>query len=221
MPAGILTVSLRSRVTRPAPRQVVHGFVMTRPVPRHCGQVRATVKKPCWNRTCPWPRHCGHVLGVGARRRARSAAGLAALLPRNLDGGLGAARRFLERDLEVVAEIGAALRPAAPAAAAEQVAEAEHVAEDVGEVAELGEDRRVEPGARAGGRARRRRGRSDRRGRASRGRPGSAYASAASLNFSSAALSPGLRSGWYFIASLRYALFSSTSVAVRATPRTS
>ena len=56
-------------------------------------------------------------------------------------------RRFLERDLEVVAQVGAALRSAAPAAAAEQIAEAEHVAEDVGEVAELGEHRRVEPGA--------------------------------------------------------------------------
>ena len=48
--------------------------------------------------------------------------------------------RLLERDLEVVAQIGAALRAAAPAAAAEQIAEAEHVAEDVAEdVAELGE----------------------------------------------------------------------------------
>ena len=42
-----------------------------------------------------------------------------------------------KRDLEVVAQVGAALRAAAPAAAAEQIAEAEHVAEDVGEVAEL------------------------------------------------------------------------------------
>ena len=40
------------------------------------------------------------------------------------------------------------------------------------------------------------------------------YASAASLNFSSAALSPGLRSGWYLSASLRYALLISWSVAV-------
>ena len=56
-------------------------------------------------------------------------------------------RRFVERDLQVVAEVGAALRSAAAAAAAEQIAEAEHVAEDVGEIAELGEHRRVEPGA--------------------------------------------------------------------------
>ena len=64
--------------------------------------------------------------------------------------GFGAVRRFFERDLEVVAEIGAALRAAAPSAAAEQIAEAEHVAEDVGEVAELVEDRRIEARATAG-----------------------------------------------------------------------
>ena len=46
-PAGILTVIFRSRATRPAPRQVAHGLVMILPAPRHCGQVRATVKKPC------------------------------------------------------------------------------------------------------------------------------------------------------------------------------
>ena len=45
-----------------------------------------------------------------------------------------------------------------------------------------------------------------------------AYASAASLNWSSAFLSPGLRSGWCFSASLRYALLISWSVAVLATP---
>jgi hypothetical protein len=63
MPGGILTVIFRSRVTRPAPRQELHGLVMMRPVPRHCGHVRATVKKPCWKRTWPCPRHCGQVDG--------------------------------------------------------------------------------------------------------------------------------------------------------------
>jgi hypothetical protein len=48
-----------------------------------------------------------------------------------------------------------------------------------------------------------------------------AYASAASLNFSSATWSPGLRSGWNFIASFRYALLISDSVAVRETVRIS
>src|SRR6266850_1689958 len=55
MPAGIFTVILRSFVTRPAPRHVLHGFAIVLPVPRHCGQVRATVKNPCCVRTCPCP----------------------------------------------------------------------------------------------------------------------------------------------------------------------
>src|SRR4029077_8824947 len=49
-------------------------------------------------------------LRAGGRRRSRcgagAVAGLAVLLTRNLDRRLDAARRFLERDLEVVAQIG-------------------------------------------------------------------------------------------------------------------
>src|SRR5262249_52250245 len=93
-------------------------------------------------------------LRAGRRRRSGrrpgAVAGFAVLLARNLDRGLGTARRFLERDLEVVAQVGAALRSAAPAPTAEQIAEAQHVAEDVGEVAELLEHRRVEARAGAG-----------------------------------------------------------------------
>ena len=58
--------------------------------------------------------------------------------------GLGALRRFLEGDLEVVAQIGAALRTAAARAAAEQIAEAEDVAEAAEDVFEAGEDARIE-----------------------------------------------------------------------------
>ncbi len=54
-PAGILTLSERSRSTRPWPRQLLQGSVTVRPSPPHCGQVRATVKKPCVKRTWPWP----------------------------------------------------------------------------------------------------------------------------------------------------------------------
>src|SRR3954447_18485021 len=64
MPAGTLTVIFRSFVTRPAPRHVAQGLVMISPAPRHCGQVRATVKNPCWKRTWPWPLHCGQVLAL-------------------------------------------------------------------------------------------------------------------------------------------------------------
>src|SRR5262249_10593168 len=96
--------------------------------------------------------HRAHRRG-GARRRAAAAAGLAGFLPRNLNGGFGALGRLVERDLEVVAEIGPALRTAAPPSAAEEIAEAEHVPEDVGEVAELAEHGRIEPGAGARRRA--------------------------------------------------------------------
>ena len=47
------------------------------------------------------------------------------------------------------------------------------------------------------------------------------YASLTSLNFSSADLSPGLRSGWYFIAILRKADFISSSLAPFWSPSTS
>ena len=138
MPAGILTVILRSRATRPAPRHALHGLVMIRPAPRHCGQVRATVKKPCWKRTWPWPRHCGQVAGDDPAA-APDPLQVSQFSWRGIWIDVSApCADFLERDLEVVAQISAALRTAAPAAAAaEQIAEAEHVAEDVGEVAEL------------------------------------------------------------------------------------
>ena len=52
--------------------------------------------------------------------------------------------RLVERDLQVVAQVGAALRAAAPAPAAEDVAEAEDVAQAAEDVLEAGEDGRVE-----------------------------------------------------------------------------
>ena len=97
-------------------------------------------------------------------------------------------RRFLERDLEVVAQIGAALRAAAAAAAAEQVAEAEHVAEAADEVAEVRRRPTDRTRAAAGRRAHAGVAEAVVERCASRRRRGSAYASAASLNFSSAAL---------------------------------
>src|SRR5439155_4610837 len=89
--------------------------------------------------------------GRRAGRRARALARHAVLLTRNLDRRFRAARRLFEGDLEVVAEIGAALRTAA-AAAAEQVADAEDVAEIAEEILEPAERGGVEP-AGAGGRA--------------------------------------------------------------------
>src|SRR5438105_3927063 len=58
-----------------------------------------------------------------------------------------ARRCFFELALEFVAEVGAALRPAAATAAAEQIAEAEDVAETAEDVFEAGEDARIESAA--------------------------------------------------------------------------
>src|SRR5205085_9814810 len=67
-------------------------------------------------------------LGRRALGCTRALARRAGFLAWNLDGGLGAGRRLLEADLEVVAEIRTSLRSTAAAAAAEHVAEPEHVA---------------------------------------------------------------------------------------------
>ena len=85
--------------------------------------------------------------GRGSGRGARSGTGFAGFLAGNLDGGFRAPRRFLEGDFEVVAQIGAALRPAAPPRAAEQIAEAEDVTEAAEDVPEVGEDCRIDAGA--------------------------------------------------------------------------
>ena len=62
-PAGMLTASVFSRCCTPLPPQARHGFLITRPVPWQVGQVRSTVKKPCWLRTRPAPRQVGQATG--------------------------------------------------------------------------------------------------------------------------------------------------------------
>ena len=62
-PAGMLTESVRSRVTRPAPPQFGQGSSMTSPRPWQVGQVRSIEKKPCAARTRPWPPQVGHCRG--------------------------------------------------------------------------------------------------------------------------------------------------------------
>ena len=49
--------------------------------------------------------------------------------------------------------------------------------------------------------------------------PITSYASATRLNFSSAFLSPGLESGWFSRASLRYAFLMSAALADELTPK--
>ena len=62
-------------------------------------------------------------------------AGFARLQSGNIDRRLDAFGRFVERDLEVVAQVGPALRAAAATAAAKDIAESEHVAEVAEDIA--------------------------------------------------------------------------------------
>ena len=118
------------------------------------------------------------------------------LFARNLDRRLGAGERLLERDLEIEAQVGAARRAAAAAAAAEP----EEVAEDVGEVREdVGVEARARP-ARA-----RHAGVAESvvaRALVGVGEHGVGLGRFLELLFGGARR-PGLRSGWYFSASLR------------------
>src|SRR5690242_20641883 len=63
MPAGMLTESERSSVTRPWPWHLVHGSGMIVPRPWQVGQVRSIEKKPCAARTRPDPWQVPQVFG--------------------------------------------------------------------------------------------------------------------------------------------------------------
>ena len=102
--------------TRPWPPQAWHGFSITWPRPLQVGQVRSMVKKPCCARTLPWPRQVGQVTGcepvsapVPLQASQRRGVG-------DADRRLLAGEGLLERDLEVVAQVGAARGPRLAAA---------------------------------------------------------------------------------------------------------
>ena len=153
MPGGILTVILRSCVTRPAPWQDVHGLLMTL---AGALTLRARARDGEESLLKADLSHAAALRADGRRRDPGAA-------PDPLHVSQASCRGIWidvstpladssNADLEVVAQIGAALRTAAPAVpGAEDVAEAEHAAEDVGEVAELVEDRRIETRHRRGG----------------------------------------------------------------------
>ena len=137
----------RSRATRPAPRHEVTRFgddstgataLRTRRGDRQESALHANLALAAALRAGGWRR---------TRRRSGARAGFAGLLTRDLDGRLGPSRRLLERDLEIVAEVAAALRTAAAASAAEQIAEPEHVAQPAKQILETLEDGRVEASA--------------------------------------------------------------------------
>ena len=63
MPAGMLTDSERSSVTRPWPEHFGQGSLIVWPRPWHVGQVRSIEKKPWVARTRPGPPHMAQVTG--------------------------------------------------------------------------------------------------------------------------------------------------------------
>src|SRR4029077_1680396 len=63
-PLGMLTDSVRSRVTRPPPPQTLQGSSITWPRPWHVGQVRSRVKKPSACRFWPAPPQLAHGFGL-------------------------------------------------------------------------------------------------------------------------------------------------------------
>src|SRR5262249_61223715 len=62
-PGGMLTESVRSRVTRAEPEQDGQGLSITWPRPWQLGQVRSRVKKPWAWRMRPCPAQVGQALG--------------------------------------------------------------------------------------------------------------------------------------------------------------
>ncbi len=63
-PAGMLTESVRSRVTRPEPPHFSQGLSIVWPRPWQVGQVRSIAKKPCCARTRPCPAQVLQVVGL-------------------------------------------------------------------------------------------------------------------------------------------------------------
>ena len=63
-PAGTFTESFLERRTRPCPRQVSQGFLMTVPFPRHRGQVCWSWKNPWEMRTWPDPPQVSQAAAV-------------------------------------------------------------------------------------------------------------------------------------------------------------
>jgi len=107
---------------RPAPRHSGQRSRTTSPAPPQASQGRLMRKNPCWSTTCPVPRQ--------RSQRSGWVPGRAPLPPQGSQG----------RVLGIsISQVGAALSPAAGAAAAGAEEIPEEVVEDVAEVAEVAE----------------------------------------------------------------------------------
>jgi len=204
---------------RPAPRHWEHGLVMILPAPAHCGQVRATVKIPagsgpvrglCTAGSC-WPStRVPSRIRCTSRRFPDAESGSTSRRP----------SRLFERDLEVVPEIRAALRPPRRrppplkrSPNPNMLPRMSAKSPNSGTPKDRTRRRRRRPISR-------RHGRSDRRDRAFRlGEDGVRLG--ALLEFFLRELIARVRSGWNFIASRRYELLISVSLAVLVTSSTS
>jgi hypothetical protein len=109
-PAGIFTVSVRVRSRRPRPRHVSHGVGRT--ILRRCISLQVLWVTNCpsgvWRtlRIAPEPPQRSQRCDERARLRARTrhVSQVGEMVERDL--ALGAAKRFLERDLQIVAQVG-------------------------------------------------------------------------------------------------------------------
>ena len=91
--------------------------------------------------------------GLRAWRGPVAVTGGTWFLPGNLNGGFGPFGGLVKRDLEVVSQVGAPLRPSA-SRTSKDVAEAEHVAETTEDVLEAAEHRGIESTGRGGTKSR-------------------------------------------------------------------
>ena len=108
---------------------------MVSPRPWQLGQVRSMVKKPWLARTLPWPAQVGQVVGLVPARAPDARACFTGNAGRHADLRGLADVGFRQGDLEIVAQVGAALARRArtrPAAAPSAHELAEQVIEDVG-----------------------------------------------------------------------------------------
>ena len=231
IPAGMLTLMVLRLAHAPLPAAVGAGLVDDLAgAAGTWGRGGVLANTPmgvrCCTCTCPLPWQSGQISGVVPGCAAAALAGGALLAA--LDGDLlfAAEGRLLERDGHAGADALAPLgRVGVPPLLAAECRRRRSC-------------RRCRPDRRSRSRPRRRmrrlrrlrprrswgqrpRSRTGRTGPSSPGRTSTSLASLTSLNFSSASLSPGFMSGWYFRASFRYAFLISSSDAPLLTPRTS
>src|SRR5690606_21727142 len=200
-PGGTFTFTLARLATFPEPPHSGHLSTITVPSPSQAGQVRETAKKPCEKRCVPLPPQTRQVWGLDpgraplplqvSQRRGRGYS-TSSSVPKAASFSviLRSTRRSAPRGR------AAARRRAPPPKISEKMSP--KMSPKPPKPSKSNPPKPSPKGLPA----------CPKRSYLARfsGSERQAYASEASLNFSSASLSPGLRSGWYSRASFRYAL---------------